>query len=444
MSNGRKTTITSLVGMLIILTWIASPVIAQDKKAPLILIKNVSIFNGTSEKLITGQDVVISGNVIEDLVSDDSGETYDQVIDGKGGYLTPGLIDSHYHAFIGPSFPEVMNQPFIVSHYSAAMEVKDYLERGITTIREMAGPGVGLQIAIEKGYIPGPRVYPSGMMITQTSGHMDFRNPNHLPKGMGGAAPLIEMMGTGYLADGPDEVRKAAREQLSSGATQIKLAVTGSVTGTKDPIFVAEYTVDEIRAAVEAAADFGTYVAVHAYNPTGIRRALEAGAMTVEHGNLVDEETMKLLVEKGAFWIPQVWADEVYLKQGLEKAKVVAEGTDTAMRLAKKYNAKIAFGTDLMFDLENRKTVMQELVARKKYFSSPEIMIQATGNGGALLALSGKRNPYGKLGVIEKGAMADLLIYSSNPMTDVAIAAKPEDNLMLIMKDGKIVKNAFE
>ena len=444
MRGRSRTIITVLAGILMTLAWIASPVAAEDKKAPLILIKNISIFDGTSEKLITGQNVVISGNVIKDLVSDDSSETYDQIIDGKGGYLTPGLIDAHYHAFIGPSFPEVMNQPFMVSHYSAAMEVKDYLERGVTTIREMAGPGIGLQIAIEKGYIPGPRVYPSGMMITQTSGHMDFRNPNHLPKEMGGAPPLIEMMGTGYLADGADEVRKAAREQLSRGATQIKLAVTGSVTGTKDPIFVAEYTVDEIRAAVEVAADFGTYVAVHAYNPTGIRRALEAGAMTVEHGNLIDEETMKLLVEKGAFWIPQVWADEVYLKQGLQKAKVVATGTDTAMKLAKKYKAKVVFGSDLMFDLENRKTVMQELVARKKYFSSPEIMIQATGNAGALLALSGKRNPYGKLGVIEKGAMADLLIYSSNPMADVAIAAKPEDNLQLIMKDGKIVKNTIE
>jgi imidazolonepropionase-like amidohydrolase len=337
-----------------------------------------------------------------------------------------------------------MNLPFMVSHYAAAMELKEYLLRGVTTVREMAGPGQGLQIAVDKGYIPSPRIYPSGTMITQYSGHMDFRNPNHPNKEMGGTPPLIELMGTGVLANGPEEVRKAARQQLSLGATQIKLAVTGSVTGTKDPIYVAEYTVEEIRAAVEAAEDFGTYVAVHAYNITGIQRALEAGAMSIEHGNLIDEPTMKLLVKKDAFFIPQVWADEIYLKQGLQKAKVVAEGTDKAMKLAIKHGAKVVFGSDLMFDLENRSTVMQEFVARKKWFSSPEIMMQATGNAGELLAMSGARNPYGKLGVIEEGAVADLLIYDSNPLEDVAIVAKPEQHLKLIMKDGKLFRSQIQ
>ena len=414
---------------------------AQDKPKQT-LITNVSIFDGSNETLITGKDVVVSGNTISKIVATGGdASSYDAVIDGKGGYLTPGLIDSHYHAFIGPAFSEVMSQPFMVSHYAAAMEVKAYLESGVTTIREMGGPATGLQIAIDKGYIPGPRVYPSGMMITQTSGHMDFRNPNHLPKEMGGSAPLIEMMGTGYLADGADEVRKATREQLANGATQIKLAVTGSVTGTKDPIFVAEYSVEEILAAVEAAEDFGTYVAVHAYNVTGIKRALEAGVKTIEHGNLADEETMRMIADKGAFWIPQVWADEVYIKQGLQKAKDVVVGTDTSMKLAKKLGVKVAFGTDLMFDLENRKTALKELTSRKKYFSSAEIMIQATGIGGEILALSGHRNPYGKLGVIEEGAMADILIYSANPLEDVAVATNHENNLKLIIKDGVVVKN---
>jgi len=418
---------------------------AEEQQASMTLIRNVNIFDGKSKTLIKGKEVVIKGDKIYALIdpgSDDS--AYNTVIDGKNGFLTPGLIDAHYHAFIGPAFEEVMNLPFMVSHYSAAMEMKDYLFRGVTTVREMAGPGRGLQIAIDKGYIPGPRVYPSGAMITQNSGHMDFRNPNHLTKEMGGAAPLIELMGTGVLANGTDEVRKAARQQLSLGSTQIKLAVTGSVTGTKDPIDVAEYTVDEIRAAVEAAEDFGTYVAVHAYNNTGIRRALEAGVKSIEHGNLIDEPTMKLLVEKGAFFIPQVWSDEIYLKQGLQKAKVVSEGTDKAMKLAIKHGAKVVFGSDLMFDLKNRTTVMQEFVARKKWFSSPEIMIQATGNAGELVGLSGQRNPYGKLGVIESGAVADILIYSSDPLEDVAILAKPEQYLKLIMKDGKLVSNQIQ
>jgi len=215
------------------------------------------------------------------------------------------------------------------------------------------------------------------------------------------------------------------------------------VTGVADPIDVVEFTEDEIRAAVEAARDFGTYVAVHSYNSEGVRRSLEAGVLSIEHGNLMDEKTMKLLVDKGAFWVPQTWADETYLKQGLKKAQIVKDGTAVTMKLAKKHGAKVVFGTDLLFDLEQRKTQLQELVARKEFFNSAEIMVQATGNAGELLALSGKRNPYGKLGVVETGAMADLLIYGQNPLEDVAIAADPEKHLKFIMKDGKIHKNTL-
>ena len=158
---------------------------------------------------------------------------------------------------------------------------------------------------------------------------------------------------------------------------------------------------------------------------------------------MIDEATMELLVKKGAFMVPQVWADRLYLKQGLQKAQVVIDGTAATMKLAKKHDAKVVFGTDLLFDLEQRKTQLQELVARKDFFSSPEIMIQATGTAGELLALSGKRNPYGKLGVVESGAMADLLIYSKNPLQDVVVAADPDSNLEFIMKDGKIYRNTL-
>lgn len=419
---------------------------ATVEKSKEILITNVSIFNGTSGKLLTGKDVVLKGNQIAQIIPTGSGDSsYDQVIDGKGGYLTPGLIDAHIHAWMGSSVSETINQPLILTSYVTAIEMREMLHRGVTTVRDMAGPTFGLKTAIDRGHIPGPRVYPSGAMITMYAGHMDYRNPNYLPRELGGpAASPIELMGIGMLANSPDQVRTAARQQLAQGATQIKLSTSGSVTGVADPIDVVEFSAEEIKAAVDAAKDFGTYVAVHSYNTEGVRRSLEAGVLSIEHGNLMDEKTMKLLVEKGAFWVPQTWADDEYLKQGLKKAQVVKDGTAKTMVLAKKYGAKVVFGTDLLFDLEQRKTQLQELVARKEFFPSAEIMIQATGNAGELLALSGKRNPYGKLGVVEVGAMADLLIYSGNPLEDVAVAADPEKNLQLIMKDGKVYKNTLE
>ena len=434
---------------LLLVTLVTMPLSAQDDSSKpvekTILIKNVSIFDGRSEKLITGKDAAVVGNRIDKLVpAGDDTTGFDQIIDGKGGYLTPGLIDAHIHAWMGSSVSKTFNQPLILTSYVTAMEMQEMLMRGVTTVRDMAGPTMPLRIAIDQGNIPGPRVYPSGAMITMYGGHMDYRNPNNLARELGGPkASTIELMGIGYLANGANEVRTAARQQLGQGATQIKLATTGSVTGVADPIDVVEYTEDEIRAAVQAAADFGTYVAVHAYNSEGVRRSLEAGVLSIEHANLIDEATMKLLVKKGAFMVPQVWADELYLKQGLKKAQIVKDGTPATLKLAKKHGAKVVFGTDLLFDLKQRKTQLQELVARKPYFSSAEIMTQATGTAGDLLALSGKRNPYGRLGLVETGAMADLLIYSQNPLKDVAIAADPEKYLSVIIKDGKIYKNTL-
>ena len=427
---------------------IAMPLSAQNNTVQTdktILIRNISIFDGNSESLITGNDVVVVGSQIDRIIPTGSQDTgFDQVIDGQGGFLTPGLIDAHIHAWMGSSVAETFNQPLILTSYVTAMEMQEMLMRGVTTVRDTAGPTMPLRMAIDQGNIPGPRVYPSGAMITMYGGHMDYRNPNDLARELGGPkASMIEQMGIGFLANGADQVRAAARQQLGQGATQIKLSTSGSVTGVADPIDVVEFTIEEIAAAVEAATDFGTYVAVHSYNTEGVRRSLEAGVLSIEHGNLIDEATMELLVKKGAFMVPQVWADRLYLKQGLQKAQVVIDGTAATMKLAKKHDAKVVFGTDLLFDLEQRKTQLQELVARKDFFSSPEIMIQATGTAGELLALSGKRNPYGKLGVVESGAMADLLIYSKNPLQDVVVAADPDSNLEFIMKDGKIYRNTL-
>lgn len=414
------------------------------------LITNVSIFNGTDETLITGKDVVVKGAVIDSII-DMGGDTsgYTEVIDGKGGYLSPGLIDMHWHMSLGMGFEESAKVPIQYAAFTIADDAHDFLLRGFTTSRDAAGPVFGVRRAIDEGLIPGPRIYPSGIGLSQYSGHIDFRNPNFMPAEFGGPVDAIEQINFAYLVNSPDQVRAAVRHNLYLGATQIKMAASGSVSGVADPLYVLEFTKAEIEAAVEAAADFGTYVQVHAHNAASIKRALEAGVMTIEHGSCIDEEGMKMLVEKGAYFTPtfEVGLSLESSPDALmaEKAKEADACVGNAFKLAKKHGAKVLFGTDMIFSKEARDQQAKELTVRKPFFSSAEIMIQATGNGGeALWTLTGKRNPYGRVGVIQKGAMADIIIFGKNPLEDVSIVEDAENNLNFIMKDGLVHKNALD
>lgn len=416
-----------------------------------VLITNVSIFNGTDGGLITGKDVVIKGNTIEKLIPAGSGGSgYDTVIDGKGGYLTPGLIDSHSHATMGVEESDYMSgdQAYVQIH--SAVEMGEMLLRGVTTMRDAAGNSFGIRRAIDEGLVPGPRIYPAGALISQYSGHGDFRplNPNALPKEWGGPLGPAEASGHVMIANGVDQVTAAARQQLFLGATQVKIAVAGGVSSFTDPLYVVEFSPEEIRAAVAAAKDYGTYVMAHSHSPKGVIRAVENGVMSVEHGSLLNEEAAQLMAEKGAVFVPSVQVlaqlKPIYTDP-IRKAKLqqAFEGTSNAMKAAKKYNVLIGYGTDLLFSYEGRKDQLKDLGLRKQWFTSAEIMIQATGNGGKIVAMCGKRNPYGKVGVIEEGAMADVLIYSENPLEDVSIVEDYENNLKLIIKDGKVYKNTL-
>lgn len=282
---------------------------------------------------------------------------------------------------------------------------------------------------------------------TQYSGHSDFRNPNYLPPEKGGPLQDATLAGHMVMANGRAELMAMVRHQLFKGATQIKVASSGGVTSLTDPLYVIEFTEDEMRGAVEAAADFGTYVLTHVYNAEAIKRALNAGYKSIEHGMLIDEAAMELLVSKDAFLSPQAYAAEAMAQvetDPIQAAKLqqAAAGLDNELTLAKKYGAKVLVGTDLTFDVGMRKKALQELPSRKPWFTSAEIMVQATGNGGAMLATS-RRGYDGKLGVVEEGAFADLLIYSKSPLEDVAIAADHESNLKLVIKDGVIYKNTL-
>ena len=447
----RKANLTTWLAVVAAITTLVTPVVAQEAKAPpQTLITNVSIFDGTSEKLITGKDIVVSGNKIASLIPAGSGgSNYAQVIDGKGGYVSPGLIDVHWHMGMGVNEREYFgDQAYVAIH--SAMEAEQQLMRGVTTVRDAAGNVFGLKKAIDSGVTPGPRIYPSGALISQYSGHGDVRSgkPTVMAKEWGGPEGMGTADGNMILANGYDQVLAATRQQLFLGATQIKIAVTGGVSSFTDPLYVMEFTEEEIQAAVKAASDYGTYVMAHGHDSAGVIRALNNGVRSIEHGSVLNEEAVKLMAKKGAVFVEsfEVLAQlKPLYTDPVRKAKLdnATKGSANVAKWAKKYGVLMGFGTDLLFSAEGRKNELKDLELRKEFFSSPEIMIQATGNGGTIVGMTGKRNPYGKLGVIEEGAMADILVYSKNPLEDVAVVTDYDNNLKLIIKDGNVYKNTL-
>jgi imidazolonepropionase-like amidohydrolase len=333
----------------------------------------------------------------------------------------------------------------------ANREARRVLLRGFTAVRDTGGNVFGLKRAIDEGITDGPRVYPSGAAISQTAGHADFRfyaEPHRLRSGQ---YSLQERFGNAALADGVPEVLALTREQLRLGASQIKVMAGGGAYSNYDPLDVKQFTFEELQAAVKAASDWNTYVTVHVYNSEGIHRAITAGVKCIEHGHLADEDTIRLMAEKGIPLSTQVLTYVATASMpgmtevNKRKFQQVQEATDVVMRLARKHKVLITFSTDLVGTPENQALQPKEFTERTKWFLPVEILRQATSNAAKVLAMSGPRNPYpGKLGVIEEGAYADLLIVEGNPLENIRLLEEPEKNLALIMKDGKIYKNSLK
>ncbi|SNR41393.1 Imidazolonepropionase [Flavobacterium sp. ov086] len=319
--------------------------------------------------------------------------------------------------------------------------------QGFTTFRDLAGPAVGLQKAIDRGLIIGPRIYPSGAMISQTGGHGDFLSPNAVPKDMAANLDFTERYNFGIIADGADQVLKRVREQLRLGATQIKLAAGGGVSSTYDPLDISQFTEAEMKAAVDAAENWGTYVTVHAYTPRAIQTALRAGVRCIDHAQLIDDETAKMLADKKAWLSLQPFIDEgksLYADGSPNRIKqqTMMSGTEKAYNFAKKYNIKTAFGTDCLFEPEHSVKRAGDLVKLLRFYTPYEILKMATSTNAELLTMSGPRNPYPKkLGVIEEGAYADVLLVDGNPLINLNILEDYDKTLLLIIKDGVIYKN---
>lgn len=418
--------------------------------ATAVLFTNVKIFDGRSDALSAPSDVLVRGNKIASIEPAGSQAPANvKTIDGGGRTLMPGLIDAHWHTMMAAMpLQAVLTGDVGYLNLSAASEASATLMRGFTTVRDLGGPSFGLKRAIDEGLVPGPRIYPSGAMISVTGGHGDFRQLYELPRSE--ATPLShgEQIGGAAIADSPDEVRRRVREQLMLGASQIKLTAGGGVASPHSPLDVSTFTEPELRAAVEAAENWGTYVTVHAYTSEAIQRAITAGVKCIEHGHLMDDETAQLMKTKGTWLSIQPFLDDEDAPQfppgsdNHKKLHEVISGTDRAYALAKKYGLKTAFGTDVLFSKELAERQGAQLAKLTRWYSPGQVLAMATSTNAELLQLSGPRDPYpGTLGVVEKGALADLILVDGDPLSNIQLLATPAKSFLVIMKDGKIYKD---
>jgi imidazolonepropionase-like amidohydrolase len=456
MFNYSKYLVACSVVCIATIVTFAAPASAADKNSRTLFI-NVNIFDGTSEQLAMNKRVLVEGNIIKTIGDETlkAGKSA-TVIDGTGRTLMPGLIDAHVHMTITEPVVDLRdNFDFIYWGAVSAIEAEKMLLRGFTTVRDAGGPAVGLQMAIDRGKAVGPRIYPSGPVISQTSGHGEHRVYNEPHPNFEGASPSFFNQHLEFLADGVPEVLRATREALRKGATQIKVMAGGGVSSTTDPLHTVQYLPEELEAAVKAAKDWDTYVLVHVYGDEGIIRSIKAGVQSIDHAQLMTEVSAKAIKDA------DVWVVPYFSVLGLDEATVlkalgpkagpkflsVQKGARNQMKLLKEYGIeKVAFSTDIIGDPVALAKQNDEFKYRLEQWSSYEILLQATSKNAELVGLSGKLNPYtdGALGVIAEGAYADLLLVEGNPVEDVKVLVDYETNIDLIMKDGVVYKNTIE
>ncbi len=415
---------------------------------PPVVFTNFRLFDGRSAALRAGLRLLVEGDRIKAIGTGEVGAPDGaRVIDCGGRTVMPGLIDAHWHTiFAGLPVASLVTADIGYVFLAAGAEAERTLMRGFTTVRDLGGPSFALKQAIDEGLARGPRIFPCGAMITTTGGHGDLRPLSDLPRSPGGPLSFLERTGAANIADTAGEVRLRVREQLLQGASQIKIVGGGGVSSPRTTLDMLTFSEPEMRAAVEAAADRNTYVAVHAYPPVAIRRALAVGVQCIEHGHLMDEPTAKLMADTGAWLSTQPFLGEEdtgrLTGQSRLNALQVFAGTNTLYPLVKEYKIKTAFGSDLLFssELASRQSMM--LTHLRRWYDNVDILRMATSVNGQLLALSGPRNPYpGKLGVVEEDALADLLVVNGDPIADIALIEKPDASLAMIMKAGRIYKN---
>ena len=403
------------------------------------LFRHGRIFDGTGEELLEDVEVLVEGARIVEVSDVPIRSGTAEVVDIRGRTLMPGLIDAHFHAIAAsPDLGAVEHMPpsLIAQHARANLEAT--LKRGFTTVRDAAGADYGLFRAIEAGLIAGPRLFYSGHALSQTGGHGDFRSYE--------SGPAICSCGLGArhfstVADGVPEVRRAAREELRRGATQIKIMGSGGVSSPSDPISNLQYSEEEIRAAVWEAHSWGTYVMAHVYTPEAIRRCVEYGVRSVEHANLIDADTAAVAAQRGAFVVPTLATYESLGRRGaslglpkvsLDKLGTVSDAGVASLEILRDAGVKTGFGTDLLGAMHEDQ--LTEFEIRSRVLPNVEILRQATSLNAELLGRSGE------LGTVTVGALADLVVVDGDPIADLGVLSGRGERVSLVMKGGRVFK----
>ena len=480
---------------------------AGDYPDEVTLFKNVNIFDGVSEKLMTGYDVMVVDNKIHKIAKDiptsgsyevevttreerrvtvpsewspagytittkdgdlttETKQVKVNVIDGGGRTLTPGFIDNHVHlALAGPTIPahEVQNTWEDIAVNAVTM-AKMYLMQGFTTVRDAGGQNAGFQRAIDAGLIVGPRIYPSAAFIGPRGGHSDFQPFTGQP----GSSNQMGFLNLGREADGVDAILKAARNNFRMGASQLKVMQSGGVTSAFDPWQMDAYTDAELKAVVDVASAFGTYAMAHSYRKPLMIKALNAGVKSIEHGFGYDCEVGELMKEKGAYIttnltafdpglldIPAVRDVPTSFRKAISAQKEFAGYLDNMRKCPVKRGFQVdCVGTAVACNIQ----IAYEKHLAAEFFGNHTTLVSLTSVGGEIAAMTGDfKNPYpeGKLGVIEEGAYADILIIDGNPLEDISVIGtgdkwfgadpRPEspETIRIIMKDGKFYKNTL-
>jgi imidazolonepropionase-like amidohydrolase len=403
-----------------------------------ILFHNARLFDGEADYLREDVSVFVEAGRIREVSERAIASTGAERIDLRGRTLMPGLIDAHFHAYATQlDLGKAGETPKSLHALEAHILLENALARGFTTVRDAAGADYGLARATERGLIKGPRIFYAGRAITQTGGHGDVRGP--AKESVETCACVSNAMA--WVADGPDEVRKAAREELRKGADQIKIFVSGGISSPSDPVWMPQFSDDEIRAAVAEAASRRTYVMAHAYTAESIARAVKCGVRSIEHGNLIDRAAAEIVKAHDAFVVPTLVTYDAFHKFGassgapdylLQKLEDVRTAGLEALSLLQEVGVQTGFGTDLLGELHVHQS--EEFLIRAQVMRPVDILRSATSVNARLL------NRAGELGVVKAGALADLIVVDGDPLADLSLLTHQGAHLPVIMKAGELMK----
>jgi imidazolonepropionase-like amidohydrolase len=404
------------------------------------LFRNVKLLDPARDELLGGHEVLVEGETIREVSERPIPSSGATVIDGGGRTLMPGLIDCHVHVFLSElNIRNLEHIPLTLMTARAAELMRGMIDRGFTTVRDTGGADWGIKAAVDRGLLAGPRLFISGRAIGPTGGHSDSRRRTD---GGGACGCCNAMVFTMALADGADEVRRSAREQMRQGADQVKIMMSGGVASPYDPLDSLQFSPGEVAAAVEEAQAFGRYVCAHAYTPEAITRAMQGGVRTIEHGNLIDEPAARLMADRGAFLVANLVTYHAMKERAaplgmsadmLAKNDVVLEAGYRSLEICKRAGVPVAYGSDLLGPLQEEQS--RELLIRGEVMKPVEVIRSATTIGARLLRREGT------LGVIAPGALADLLVVDGNPLVDLGLLQKQGAHLTAIMKGGVFHKN---